>query len=50
MAPAVMEQEQTERLTEEQKRAILEAYNESLHDNGVSAQTFLEEIRATHGF
>ena len=50
MAPTVMEQEKTEMLTEEQKKAILQAYNESLHDNGVDARTALEEIRAAHGF
>lgn len=50
MAPAILEQEKTEQLTEEQKKAILKAYDESLHDNGVDALTALEEIRAAHGF
>lgn len=50
MAPVVANPDKTEKLTEEQKKAILEAYNESLHDNGVDAVTALEEIRAAHGF
>ena len=50
MAPVVLGQKKAERLTEEQKRAILEAYNESLYDKGVDALTALEEIRAAHGF
>ncbi len=50
MAPVVATPEKTERLTEEQKRAILDAYNESLRDNGVDAMAALEEIRAAHGF
>lgn len=39
-----------EKLTELQKAAILEAYQESLHDEGVDAIQALEEIRAVHGF
>lgn len=50
MAPVVLEQEKTEKLTEEQKKAILEAYKESLHDEGVDARAALESIRAAHGF
>ena len=50
MAPVVADNEKTEKLTEEQKRAILEGYNESLHDDGVDAIAALEEIRAAHGF
>lgn len=50
MAPAVADKEKTEKLTEEQKRVILEGYNESLHDDGVDAIAALEEIRAAHGF
>lgn len=50
MAPVVANPEKTEKLTEEQKKAILDAYNESLHDDGVDAIAALEEIRATHGF
>lgn len=50
MAPVVATPEKTEMLTEEQKKAVLEGYNESLHDNGVDAMAALEEIRAAHGF
>ena len=50
MAPVVADNEKTEKLTEEQKRAILEGYNESLHDDGVDAIAALEEIRVAHGF
>lgn len=50
IAPVVATPEKTEKLTEEQKKAILDAYNESLRDNGVDAMAALEEIRAAHGF
>lgn len=50
MTTETSEQEKAEELTEEQKRVILEAYNESLRDDGVDALTALEEIRAAHGF
>ena len=43
-------EDQVMKLTEEQKKAILDAYNESLRDNGVDAIAALEEIRAAHGF
>ena len=49
MAPVVLDKDKTTKLTEGQKKAILEAYNESLHDDGVDAVTALEEIRTTHG-
>ncbi len=49
MATAVLKEKQTEKLTEEQKKAILEAYNESLRDNGIDALAALEEIRVAHG-
>ncbi len=49
MAPVVLDKDKTTKLTEEQKKAILEAYNESLHDDGVDAVTALEEIRTAHG-
>ncbi len=48
MATAVLKEKQTEKLTEEQKKAILEAYNESLRDNGIDALAALEEIRVAH--
>lgn len=48
MATAVLKEKQTEKLTEGQKKAILEAYNESLRDNGIDALAALEEIRVTH--
>ncbi len=50
MATAVLKEKQTEKLTEEQKKAILEAYNESLRDNGIDALAALEEIRVANGF
>ncbi len=50
MAPETPEQEEVEGLTEEQKRMILEGYNESLRDDGVDALTVLEETRTAHGF
>ena len=49
MAPVVLDKDKTPKLTEEQEKAILEAYNESLHDNGVDALAALEEIRNAHG-
>ena len=49
MTPPVLEQETADQLTEEQKRALLEAYNESLYDDGVDAFAAIEEIRAAHG-
>lgn len=49
MATAVLKEKQTEKLTEEQKKAILKAYNESLRDNGIDALAALEEIRVAHG-
>ena len=42
--------ENREGLAESQKAAILETYQESLHDEGVDAIQALEEIRTTHGF
>lgn len=48
MATTALKEEQTEKLTEEQKKAILEAYNESLRDNGIDALAALEEIRVAH--
>ncbi len=50
MAPAVLEQEKTERLTEEQKKMILEDYAAAMRGEVVDARTALEEIRAAHGF
>ena len=49
MAPVVLDKDKTPKLTEEQEKAILEAYNESLHDNGIDAVAALEEIRNAHG-
>ena len=47
-----MEFETVERgeLTDEQKAVILEAYRESLSDEGEDALAALEELRAAHGF
>lgn len=50
MAPAVMEQEKTEKLTEEQKRALLDDYAAAMRGEVIDARTALEEIRAAHGF
>lgn len=49
MAPAVANPEKTEKLTEEQKKMILEGYNEALRGEVVDALTAIEEIRARHG-
>ncbi len=49
MAPAVLEQERIEKPTEEQKKMILEAYAESLHDEGIDAAAAIKEIRIAHG-
>ena len=50
MAPVVADNEKTEKLTEEQKRAILKGYNEALRGDYVDMKAALEEIRAAHGF
>ena len=49
MAPVAADKEKTEKLTEEQKRAILEGYNEALRGEVVDALTAIEEIRVRHG-
>ena len=49
MATATLEQDKTEKLTDEQKRAILEAYSESLNDEGIDAFAAIEKIRVAHG-
>lgn len=50
MAPAILEQEQVEKLTEEQKRTILEDYAAAMRGEVVDARAALEKIRAAHGF
>lgn len=50
MAPAILEQEQAEKLTEEQKRTILEDYAAAMRGEVVDARAALEKIRAAHGF
>lgn len=50
MAPVVANPEKAEKLTEEQKKMILEGYNEALRGDYVDMETVLEEIRAAHGF
>lgn len=44
------DQGENEELTDEQKEAILEAYGESLSDEGEDALVALEKIRVTQGF
>lgn len=46
MAPVVVDKEKTE----EQKRAVLEGYNEALRGDYVDMKVSLEEIRAAYGF
>ena len=50
MTPVVLEKEQAEKLTEEQKKTILEDYAAAMRGEVVDAQTALEKIRAAHGF
>ncbi len=50
MTTETPEQEKAEGLTEEQKRVILEGYNEALRGDYVDMKAALEEIRAAHGF
>lgn len=50
MAPAVLEQEQAEKLTEEQKKMILDDYAAAMRGEVVDARTALDKIRAAHGF
>lgn len=50
MAPAVLEQEKTEKLTEEQKKAVLDDYAAAMRGEVVDARKALEEIRVAHGF
>lgn len=50
MAPVVANKEKAETLTEEQKKTILEGYNEALRGEVVDMESVLEEIRAAHGF
>lgn len=42
--------DENEGLTDEQKAVILEAYRDSLSDEGEDALAALEEIRVIHGF
>lgn len=49
MAPVVSKPEKTEKLTEEQKKAILKSYNQALRGEVVDALTAIEEMRARHG-
>lgn len=44
------ETSEREELTDEQKEAILEAYRDSLSDEGEDALAALEELRAARGF
>lgn len=50
MAPVVADPEKTEKLTEEQKREILEDYAAAMRGEVVDAHVALEEIRAAYGF
>lgn len=50
MAPVVADPEKTEKLTEEQKKTVLEGYNEALRGEVVDMESVLEEIRVAHGF
>ncbi len=50
MATVILEQDKTEKLTDEQKRAILEDYASAMKGEVTDARTALEKIRAAHGF
>ncbi len=50
MATAALKEEQTEKLTEEQKKAILDDYAAAMRGEVTDARTALEKIRAAHGF
>lgn len=50
MAPVVADKEKTEKLTEEQKKEILEDYAAAMRGEVVDALEALEEIRRQHNF
>ncbi len=51
MSPTVLEEQQrSESLTDEQKRAIIDDYAAAMRGEVVDARAALEEIRAAHDF